>query len=64
MPAFVGYEKVFILGDGDAAGEQFTEKMAAAMSNGVPVKLPEGEDPDSLRFRQGPGAIRTLLGLD
>lgn len=63
-PALVGYEKVFVLGDGDDAGRQFTEKMTGAMHNAVPIELPQGEDTDSLRLKRGPGSIRTLMGLD
>lgn len=62
--AFAGYEKVFILGDGDDAGEKMTEKLASRLPNGVPIELPAGSDPDSLRREQGDGAIRRLLGLE
>ncbi|MFD5308284.1 toprim domain-containing protein [Streptomyces ardesiacus] len=62
--AFAGYEKVFILGDGDDAGNKMTEKLAERLPNGVPVTLPEGSDPDSLRREQGDGSIRRLLGLE
>ncbi|WP_327294434.1 toprim domain-containing protein [Streptomyces sp. NBC_01197] len=62
--SFAGYEKVFILGDGDEAGRKMTEKLAERLPNGVPIDLPDGEDPDSLRRSYGPGFIRQLLGLD
>lgn len=62
--AFAGYEKVFILGDGDVAGSQMTEKLATKLPNGVPITLPSGSDPDSLRREQGDGVIRRLLGLE
>jgi len=62
--AFAGYERVFILGDGDEAGRKMTEKLAERLPNGVPIYLPEGEDPDSLRRKEGDGAIRKLLGLE
>lgn len=61
--AFKGYEKVFILGDGDEAGRKMTEKLAERLPNGVPIELPEGSDPDSLRHDHGDGFIRQLLGL-
>lgn len=62
--AFAGYEKVFLLGDGDKAGQDMNEKLAEKLPNGVPIQLPEGEDPDSLRRQHGDGCIRQLLGLE
>lgn len=62
--AFAGYDKVFILGDGDDPGRQMTEKLAERLPNGVPISLPDGEDPDSLRRECGDGIIRQLCGLE
>lgn len=62
--ALAGYERVFILGDGDEAGNKMNEKLAERLPNGVPVELPTGSDPDSLRREHGDGVIRQLLGLD
>lgn len=62
--AFAGYEKVFLLGDGDDAGQAMNAKLAEILPNGVPIQLPAGEDPDSLRRQAGDGVIRQLLGLE
>lgn len=62
--AFAGYEKVFLLGDGDEAGQKMNEKLSSLLPNGVPVEFPAGSDPDSLRREQGDGVIRRLLGLE
>lgn len=62
--AFAGYEKVYVLGDGDEAGRKMTEKLAERLPNAVPIDLPDGEDPDSLRRDYGDGFIRQLLGLE
>ncbi|WP_241838888.1 MULTISPECIES: toprim domain-containing protein [unclassified Streptomyces] len=62
--AFAGYEKVFLLGDGDEAGKSMNKKLAERLPNGVPVQFPDGEDPDSLRRQYGDGSIRQLLGLE
>lgn len=62
--ALAGYEKVFLLGDGDKAGREMNEKLAARLPNGVPIEFPDGSDPDSLRREQGDGVIRRLLGLE
>lgn len=62
--AFAGYEKVFLLGDGDEAGQKMNETLAQRLPNGVPIRLPDGEDTDSLRRQYGDGSIRKLLGVD
>lgn len=62
--AFAGYERVFILGDGDEAGQKMNEKLAERLPNGVPIQLPVGSDPDSLRREHGDGVIRQILGLE
>lgn len=62
--AFAGFEKVFLLGDGDEAGQKFNERLAQRLPNGVPITLPEGEDADSLRRDYGDGVIQQLLGLE
>ncbi|MFD5069165.1 toprim domain-containing protein [Streptomyces sp. NPDC058369] len=61
--AFAGYEKVFLLGDGDSAGQEMNEALAERLPNGVPVELPAVHDPDSFRHAFGAGSIRELLGL-
>ncbi|MFJ6010186.1 toprim domain-containing protein [Streptomyces halstedii] len=61
--AFAGYEKVFLLGDGDEAGQKMNEKLASRLPNAVPVLIPDEEDPDSYRRIHGAGSIRQLLGL-
>jgi DNA primase len=60
--ALIGYEKVYLLGDGDEPGRQLNQKLAERLPNSVPVRLPDGEDPDSYRREQGDGIIRGLLG--
>lgn len=62
--AFKGYEKVFLLGDGDDAGQKMNDSLAQKLPNGVPIRLPDGEDADSLRRQYGDGSIRKLLGLE
>ncbi|MGW0930675.1 topoisomerase [Streptomyces sp. NPDC002644] len=62
--AFIGYEKVFIVGDGDAAGAQMVDKFGERFHNAVPIDFPQGEDPDSYRLKNGPGSNRKILGLE
>jgi DNA primase len=62
--AFAGFERVFIIGDGDEAGQQFNRKVSERLPNGIPIQLPAGEDADSMRRQHGDGVIRQMVGLE
>lgn len=57
---FLGYEKVYIFGDGDKPGREFATKMASELRNGVIVPMPDGEDVNSFVLNNG---VRELKGL-
>ena len=58
---FVGYQTVYVLGDGDDAGRKFVSKVCKELSNAKPVLLPEGEDANSLILKEGKGALLSRL---
>ncbi|MFD8594572.1 toprim domain-containing protein [Kitasatospora sp. NPDC059646] len=60
-PAFVGYERVFILADPDDAGLKAADKRAAQMPNASVICL--GEDVNSFIHTNGVDEYRERLGL-
>lgn len=62
-PAFWGFETVFVIGDGDTAGRQFTHKMCERLPNGKPIDLGDGYDVNSFIQQHGYDAYRGKLGL-
>lgn len=55
--AFMGFETVWVLADGDTAGRSFAEKVAADLKNARVLQMPDGLDVDSVRTTLGPDAL-------
>lgn len=51
---FLGYNKVFILADGDEPGMKFARTVAKELPNGVIIPAPPGEDVNSTILKVGP----------
>lgn len=60
--AFEGFEKVFVLADGDPAGLELMKKIAGVLPNAVPSALPPGEDVNSFVRANGPQALLERIG--
>lgn len=60
---FDGYQRVFVLGDGDDAGEEFASKVARHVPNPRVITLPDNQDVNGLYVEQGIDAIHKLLGI-
>lgn len=58
---FEGYDEVVLLRDGDAAGRDMAENLAARMANFRAVKMPEGHDVTSFVIANGEEALRERL---
>ena len=61
--AFQDYRKVFILADGDAAGQELAKKIVQAIDVAVVVTMPEGKDVNDIVMEEGPGGLRERIGL-
>lgn len=59
-----GFSKVFIWGDGDKAGQQFSRTVFASVDTGVIVGLPPGMDVNDLYLAEGEAGLHRMLGLD
>ena len=60
---FDGLQRVYILGDGDDAGEEFATKVARNVPGGKVITLPDGQDINGLYVEQGAEGIHRLLGI-
>lgn len=58
-----GFDRVWVVGDGDEAGRKFCRSVAALADNSVEVVMPDGHDVNSLTITQGPASVRELCYL-
>lgn len=59
---FAGFERVYVFGDGDMAGREFTRKVSDSLLSAVGVSLGDGEDVNSLYVKGGKDAVLALIG--
>lgn len=62
MP-FLGYEAVYILADGDKAGEEFGDTVKKTLPNGKVIPMEDGEDVNSVVLKGGRQALIERIGL-
>lgn len=60
--AFVGYETVYVLADGDKAGRELGDVVAKELQNAKVVSLGDGEDVNSFVAARGPAELREVIG--
>ncbi len=51
------FSRVYVISEGDPAGEEFWKLVSSQVSNTIKVQLPEGEDSNSLFVRGGAEAL-------
>lgn len=61
---FAGFTKVFIWGDGDKAGQQFSRTVMESLDTGIIVSMPPGTDVNDLYLADGVEGLHRALGLD
>lgn len=61
LDPFLGYERVYILSDGDDPGRQFARAVAQQLPNAKIIPSPEGMDVNKIIVTHGPSAIKELL---
>lgn len=59
---FKGYERVYILADGDQAGKDFAFDVMKTLPNGRIINMPEGEDVNSTIEKFGKNAVLKRMG--
>ncbi len=60
---FSGYERVFMFVHGDSSGREFAKRVAAELPQLQPIKLPQGEDVNSLFLLEGRESLLSRCGL-
>lgn len=58
-----GFDRVFVLGDGDTAGREFTRNVGKKVAGAVCIDLPEGNDVNDVFQHGGAAAVMNLLGV-
>lgn len=61
---FEGYERVYVLADGDSAGEELMKTVTKRLPNAIPAKMPPGLDVNDFVRAEGPHALRKRLGWE
>lgn len=61
---FAGFEKVYVFGDGDDAGRQFSAKVASTLLSAVRVNMNAGQDVTDLFMENGAEGIRAVFEED
>ncbi|WP_353963752.1 topoisomerase [Streptomyces sp. NBC_00237] len=62
-PPFLGYEVVYLIAEGDQAGQDCMEALASEMPNGKVIRLPDVYDSNRLLIEHGPQALTERLGI-
>jgi len=57
------FARVVILSDGDESGKVLASAVKAAVPWATNVRMPKGEDVGSMYIKEGPGYLRTRIGL-
>lgn len=57
---FEDYPRIYVVGDGDKAGRDFSNKVVADIQEALPVAMPDGEDINSL-FLSDESTLRSLF---
>lgn len=58
---FAGFQRVFIFGDGDKAGEEFSKKVNESLPNGIRISMPITQDVNDFFLANGQEAVLNLL---
>lgn len=60
---FAGFRRIFVFGDGDKAGKQFTKEVSVSLPVSTVITMDAGEDVNSVYVNGGKAAIDKLTGL-
>lgn len=60
---FEGYQRVFVMADGDQAGRDFGKRVVSSLDNAVVVTMPDGMDVNDLVRDEGAEALRRKVGI-
>lgn len=58
-----GFDRIFVLGDGDKAGAEFARSVSKKLEGGISIVLPEGQDVNDVYRVGGVQAVKNLMGV-
>lgn len=58
---FEDFSRVYVVREGDAAGEKFWDKVSSRVDHSIMVKLPDGEDSNSMYAKHGRDALLSRI---
>ena len=61
--AFLDYQKVLVLADGDQPGREMGKKIASVVEQAVVIQMPDGMDVNSTYLQEGADGIRRRAGV-
>jgi DNA primase len=61
---FAGFQRVFVIGDGDDAGRGFAERVAGSVLSAHRVRMPVGMDVTDVFLADGEDGIHNLLSVE
>lgn len=61
---FAGFTRVYVWGDGDSAGQQFSAKVADTLVSAYRCKIQQGQDVTDLYLADGEVGINKAMGID
>jgi DNA primase len=58
-----GFDRIFVIGDGDKAGTEFARNVAKKLETGIPIVMPNDQDVNDVYLDGGPTAVMNLMGV-
>jgi DNA primase len=58
-----GFDRIFVIGDGDKAGQEFARNVSKKLDAALPVVMPDGMDVNDVYLADGAVGVMNQLGV-